>query len=376
VSTTTSPTVNPRLKALTDSGVSVWLDQLNRSLIADGELARLVREQFLRGVTSNPAIFEKSILGGVDYDTQIAELARLGLDAEAIYDELAVADVQGAADVLWSVHAESGGKDGFVSIEVPPKLAYDAESTLVAARRYWRAVNRPNIMIKIPGTPEGVSAIEQAIYEGINVNVTLLFAVDAYAEVADAFIRGLERRHAEHLELLVSSVASFFVSRVDTSVDRRLDELDAPAEQRGTAALANARAAYHRFGEVIAGSRWRSLQGAGATVQRPLWASTGVKDPRYPDTLYVDNLIARDTVNTMPPATLAAVADHGEISGMTAELDYSADLAGLEDVGIDMVAVTDELLEDGVRLFGEAMDTLLAGIERRRAEVLGTSPGD
>jgi transaldolase len=376
VSTTTSATVNPRLKALTDSGVSLWLDQLSRSLIAEGELARLVREQFLRGVTSNPAIFEKSILGGADYDAQIAELARRGLDAEAIYDELAVADVQGAADVLAGIHAESGGKDGFVSIEVPPKLAHDAESTLVAARRYWRAVNRPNIMIKIPGTREGVPAIEQAIYEGINVNVTLLFAVDAYAEVADAFIRGLERRHAERLELPVSSVASFFVSRVDTSVDRRLDELDAPAELRGTAALANARAAYQRFGEIIAGSRWRSLRSAGATVQRPLWASTGVKNPSYPDTLYVDNLIAPDTVNTMPPATLAAVADHGEVSGMTAELDYRTDLAGLEDVGIDMAAVTEELLEDGVRLFEQAMETLLAGIEQRRAEVLSTPPGN
>jgi transaldolase len=374
MSTATSSAVNPRLQALTEAGVSVWLDQISRSLIADGELSRLVSEYCLRGVTSNPAIFEKSILGGIDYDEQITRLARQGMDAEAIYDAIAVADVQAAADVLAEVHSESGRRDGFVSIEVPPRLAHDPDGTLTAARRYWRAVDRPNVMIKIPGTREGVIAIERAISEGINVNVTLLFAVDAYAEVADAFIRGLERRRAEGLALSVSSVASFFVSRVDTNVDRRLDVLGARAELRGTAALANARAAYGRFLEIVGSPRWLSLENAGASVQRPLWASTGVKNPAYPDTLYVDNLIAPRTVNTMPPATLAAVADHGEVRGMTGELDHRANFGALEQVGIDMAAVTDELLVDGVRLFEEAMDKLLAGIERRRADVLGTPP--
>ncbi len=213
--------------------------------------------------------------------------------------------------MLAGVHAESDGRDGFVSIEVPPTLARDTDATIAAARRYWKSVDRPNAMIKIPGTPEGVGAIEQAIYEGINVNVTLLFAVSAYAQIAEAYIRGLERRHAEGLALGVNSVASFFVSRVDTNVDKRLDALGAPAELRGTAALANARAAYSDFKQLFGGQRWEVLAAAGAAVQRPLWASTGVKNPDYPDTLYVDNLVAPHTVNTMPPATLAAVADHG-----------------------------------------------------------------
>jgi len=376
MSTVTGTTANRRLRALSEAGVSVWLDQISRSLIAGGELARLVAEQSLRGVTSNPAIFEKSILGGGDYDSQIAELASEGLDADEIYDVIAVADVQGAADVLARVHAESGGTDGFVSIEVPPKLARDTDATLAAARRYWRAVDRPNIMVKIPGTPEGTPAIEQAIFEGININVTLLFSVDAYAEIADAYIRGLERRHAQGLGLDVRSVASFFVSRVDTNVDRRLEALGAPPALRGTAALANARAAYARFHQIVAEPRWRLLQGEGAAVQRPLWASTGIKNPAYPDTLYVDNLIAANTVNTMPPATLAAVADHGEVPGMTAELDPSSELEALAAAGIDMHEVTDELLVDGIRLFKEAMDTLLAGIEKRRVDMLGRSDGN
>jgi transaldolase len=372
IGTGANKTANTRLRALSDAGVSVWLDQISRSLISGGELARLVAEQSLRGVTSNPAIFEKAILGGADYDAQISELARSGLDADGIYDAIAVADVQGAADVLADVHADSGGRDGFVSIEVPPKLARDPDATLVAARRYWRAVGRPNTMIKIPGTPEGVAAIEQATYEGINVNITLLFAVSAYSDIADAYIRGLERRHAEGLSLDVRSVASFFVSRVDTNVDRRLEQLGSPNTLRGTAALANARAAYGRFKQITAEARWRALHAAGAAVQRPLWASTGVKNPNYPDTLYVDNLIGPHTVNTMPLATLAAVADHGEVPGLTAEHEYRADLDALAEAGVDMDAVTDELLVDGIRLFEDAMDALLAGIEQRRIEVLGS----
>ena len=368
--------VNPQLKALTEAGVSVWLDQLGRSLVAGGELKRMVEQESLRGVTSNPSIFEKSILGTSDYDDAIEEMARADKSAKEIYDTLAVADVQAACDVLATVHEETGGRDGFVSLEVAPDLARDPAGTLESARSYWHAVDRANVMIKIPGTPEGVEAIEQAIYEGINVNVTLLFAVDAYEKVARAYIRGLERRHAEGKSLDVNSVASFFVSRVDTLVDKQLGAIGADAEKlQGTAALANARAAYARFMEIFSGSEWETLAAAGAAVQRPLWASTGVKNPAYPDTLYVDQLVAPYTVNTMPLATLNAVADHGTVPGATARLDASAELAALAAVGIDMAAVTEELLENGIKLFQDAMSSLLAGIDKtRRAIVTGRPP--
>src|SRR5579862_596307 len=247
--------VNPRLKALTDAGVSVWLDQLRRSLVEGGELARMVAEESLRGMTSNPSIFEKAILGSTDYDEDLVTLAREDLDARQIYDRIAVKDVQMAADVLLGVHRESNGRDGFVSLEVAPDLAFDTQRSLDAARTYWQMLDRPNVMIKIPGTPEGVPAIEQAIYEGMNINVTLLFSVDAYARVAEAYIRGLERRHEEGLALAVNSVASFFVSRVDTNVDRKLEQLGPAAvtELAGRAALANARLAYRRFKEIFDG---------------------------------------------------------------------------------------------------------------------------
>ncbi|MGC9220674.1 MAG: bifunctional transaldolase/phosoglucose isomerase [Solirubrobacteraceae bacterium] len=368
--------VNPRLEALTDAGVSVWLDQLGRSLVAGGELARMVREDSLRGVTSNPAIFEKSILGSSDYDDLIADLAKAGRSAQEIYDTLAVADVQAACDVLAGVFQSSGGRDGFVSLEVAPNLARNQDGTLQAARRYWQAVNRPNVMIKIPGTPEGVGAIEEAIYDGINVNVTLLFSVDQYEAIAHAYIRGLQRRQAEGKPLTVSSVASFFVSRVDTLVDKQLDAIGGPEAQRlkGLAALANARAAYRRFTELFSGPEWQALAAAGAAYQRPLWASTGVKNPVYPDTMYVDQLIAEHTVNTMPLATLKAVAYHGSVAGETARLDPTADLKALAAVGIDMDAVTTQLLEEGIDLFVDAMTTLLAGIEKARLAVLSGRP--
>jgi transaldolase/glucose-6-phosphate isomerase len=367
--------VNPRLKALTDAGVAVWLDQLGRSLVAGGELARMVAEESLRGVTSNPSIFEKSILGTTDYDDEIGSLARAGEDARAIYDALVVPDVQAAADVLAEVHADTGGRDGFVSLEVQPDLARDTAGTIESARRYWKLVSRPNVMIKIPGTPEGVEAIETAIYEGINVNVTLLFAVAGYQAIAEAYIRGLERRHAEGLSLDVHSVASFFVSRVDSAVDKELAAIGGYAvELSGKAALANARSAYMKFQELFSGPRWEALANAGAVVQRPLWASTGVKNPAYPDTLYVDGLVAPDTVNTMPMATLHAVADHGSVPGATAEQDPSEDLAALAAAGIDMEVVTEQLLTDGIKLFVDAMEGLIAGIEERRATVVTGRP--
>jgi transaldolase/glucose-6-phosphate isomerase len=370
---TATTRVNERLAKLTAAGVSVWLDQIRRSLITGGELQRLVEEESLRGVTANPSIFEKAILGSEDYDGELDTLAREQLEPQEIYDRIAQHDVRLACDVLAAVHRESGGNDGFVSLEVAPDIAHDTQRTLDMARVYWKAVGRPNLMIKIPGTVEGVPAIEQAIYEGINVNVTLLFSVEAYEQVAEAYIRGLERRHAEGLELGVHSVASFFVSRVDTNVDQKLEALGR-SDLAGTAAVANARAAYRRFKEIFSGGRWEALRHAGASVQRPLWASTGTKNPAYSDVKYVEELVGPHTVNTMPMATLMAFADHGTVSGPTAERDPSEALAALRDAGIDMKQVTDELLVDGVKQFEDAMNRLLAGIEQERAAVVTGKP--
>jgi transaldolase / glucose-6-phosphate isomerase len=369
----TTANVNERLAALTAAGVSVWLDQIRRSLIEGGELARMVAEESLRGVTANPSIFEKAILGSDDYDDELKTMAREQLEPAEIYDRIAVRDVQLAADVFADLYRESDGGDGFVSLEVAPDMAHDAKRTIEAARVYWKALDRPNVFIKIPGTPEGAEAIEEAIYEGINVNVTLLFAVSAYESVAEAYLRGLERRQAEDKSLDVHSVASFFVSRVDTNVDRKLEALGR-TDLAGTAAVANARAAYRRFKDIFSGPRWEGLQQAGATLQRPLWASTGVKNPNYPDTKYVDDLIAPHTVNTMPMATLHAVADHGQVKRGTAEQDPSADLAALGEAGIDLHQVTDELLVDGVKQFEDAMGRLLAGIEEQRGAILTGKP--
>ncbi|MBX5469829.1 MAG: bifunctional transaldolase/phosoglucose isomerase [Thermoleophilaceae bacterium] len=368
---------NERLAALTAAGVSVWLDQIRRSLIESGELERMVREESLRGVTANPAIFEKAILGSPDYDEDLAELAREDLDAFGIYERLAIRDVQLAADVLRPVWEASGGADGFVSLEVAPSLARDTEGTLAQVRDYWRRVDRPNLMIKIPGTEEGVPAIEQATFEGINVNVTLLFAVGMYEQAAEAYIRGLERRRAAGESVSdVHSVASFFVSRVDAEVDKRLEALGR-TDLCGIAALANARLAYQRFKEMFYGERFSDLRAEGAAVQRPLWASTGVKSPRYPETKYVDGLIAPDTVNTMPMQTLHAYAERGQVPGPTA--DQPADktrrqLDALAEAGIDLDEVTDKLLRDGIVLFEEALAKLLDGIDRRRAAVATGRP--
>ncbi|HET9074520.1 MAG TPA: bifunctional transaldolase/phosoglucose isomerase [Solirubrobacteraceae bacterium] len=365
--------VNPNLKALTDAGVSVWLDQLGRSLVAGGELTRLSVQECLRGVTSNPSIFEKSILGTTDYDAEIKSLALAGRSAKDIYDALAIADVQAAADALNGVYRDTGTVDGFVSLEVAPDLAKDADKTIAAARTYWKALARPNVMIKIPGTSEGIPAIETAIAEGININVTLLFAVEAYDQVIEAYLRGLERRHAEGKSLDVHSVASFFVSRVDTAVDKQLG--DEHPELHGKAALANARAAYRLFQERFSGERWQKLADAGAFVQRPLWASTGVKNPDYPDTMYVDQLVAPHTVNTMPLATLNAVADHGHAVPASAEENPAEVLAALKEAGVDMTAVTEQLLAEGITQFEDAMNGLLAGIESaRQAAITGRPP--
>ncbi len=370
---TTATEVNPRLKALTEAGVSIWLDQIRRSLVEGGELARMVAEESLRGVTANPSIFEKAILGSKDYDEDLEAMAREQLEPKEIYERFAVRDVQEGADVLAQVHRETGGNDGFVSLEVGPELAHDADKTITEVRDFWQRLDRPNVMIKIPGTPEGTKAIEQALYEGINVNITLLFAVEAYEKVAEAYLRALERRLEEGKSLDIRSVASFFVSRVDTSVDRRLEQLGR-TDLAGTAAVANARLAYGRFKKIFSGERWQRLADQGAVVQRPLWASTGTKNPAYPDTKYVDELIAPDTVNTMPMQTMLAVADHGNINPGTAQEDPEAALKALTDAGIDLSEVTDELLVDGVKQFEDAMDRLLAGIEERTTGVLTGRP--
>src|SRR3954454_14527124 len=371
-----SQELNERLAALTSVGTSIWLDQIRRSLIEGGELQRLIDEDSLRGVTSNPSIFEKAILGSDDYDDELREMAGEGKGPQEIYEAIAIKDVQLAADVLRPLYDETDGYDGYVSLEVMPDLAHDADATLTQAREYWQRVDRPNVMIKIPGTDEGLTAIEQAIFEGINVNVTLLFSVEAYEKVAGAFILGLERRHQAGEPLAVHSVASFFVSRVDSEVDKRLEQLGRTGLQ-GKAGVINAPAAHVRFKEIFRGERFAELYKAGAPVQRPLWASTGVKSPKYRDTMYVEELAAPDTVNTMPMPTLLAAADHAEIRGASADVskeEVDQKLSELASAGIDLGDVTDKLLRDGVRLFEVAMEKLIAGVESKREAVVTGRP--
>jgi len=365
--------VNERLAALTAAGTSVWLDQIRRGMIESGELARMVEEDSLRGVTSNPAIFEKAILGSPDYDADIAAAAREGLSAREVYRRLAVRDVQLAADVLRAVYDETGGADGYVSLEVAPRLAHDADGTIEQARMYWELVDRPNLMIKIPATPAGIGAIETALHEGMNVNVTLLFGVAAYEDVMRAYIRAMQRRREQGLPLDRRSVASFFVSRVDTEVDKRLAAAGRE-DLRGRAGLANARAAYRTFQRVFGGKEFTARRAAGGPGQRPLWASTGVKNPAYPETMYVYGLVGPDTVNTMPLPTLQAATGAGEVIGPTAAQDPSPDLAALSAAGIDLDDVTDQLLRDGIEAFVVPMNKLIAGIEAKREAIVTGRP--
>ncbi len=361
-------TINERLARLTALGTSVWLDQIGRTLIESGELKRLVDEYSLRGVTSNPAIFEGAILKSDDYDEEIRAGLAAGETPEEIYKKIAVADVKAATDVLRTVWEDQNHMDGFVSLEVAPNLARDITGkTLDEARMYWGLVDSPNLMIKIPGTPEGLPYIEEAIYDGINVNVTLLFAVERYADVAEAYIKGLERRHAEGKSLDVHSVASFFVSRVDTVVDKQLAE-KGRTDLQGKAAVANARAAYVKFKEIFYGERFAALREAGAPVQRPLWASTGTKNPDYSDVLYVDTLAGPETVNTMPMKTLEAAAETSEVTAVTLDEDPGPLLAELDEAGIDMHQVTEDLLDAGIDAFVHSLDGLLEGIAKQGAE--------
>lgn len=361
------------LHALRDSGQSIWLDYIDRTLVAGGELARRIEDDALTGMTSNPTIFEKALGQGTAYDDQLAALAG-DRTAWAIFEAIETDDVRAACDVFAPIHARTDGVDGYVSIEVSPGAAHDPDATVEEARRLWSAVDRPNVMIKVPGTPAGCRALRRLIAEGINVNVTLLFSCQAYAQVIAAYLDGLEEGATAGRDVRrVASVASFFVSRVDTEVDKRLDAIGTPEalRLRGTAAVANARLAYALFRERFAGPRWGALAAHGARVQRPLWASTGTKNPAYSDVVYVDELIGPDTVNTLPPATLAAFRDHGTVRRtVDADLDGArASLAAIAAVGVSLDDVTDQLLVEGLDAFQRSFDSLVAGIERKVAQL-------
>lgn len=356
---------NP-LKTLGQLGQSVWYDNIHRDMLERGDLARLVTEDDLRGVTSNPTIFDKAISGGDTYDRAIAELLRdnPSLSSAELFNHLAVADIQAAADVLSPVHERTDGVDGMVSMEVSPELAHDTEGTVAEARRLWAWMDRPNVMVKVPATAAGVPAIETLIAEGINVNVTLLFSLERYREVVDAYLAGLQQR-ARRGEAVagVRSVASFFVSRVDSAVDPLLDE--SHAELRGAAAIANARCAYAYFQEVFDGGRFDDLRALGAREQRLLWASTGTKNPDYSDVLYVEALIGDRTVNTLPPATYDAYKDHGDPRARIHEgLDQApAVLERIEQSGIDLADITATLERDGVQAFLDSYTNLLRSLD-------------
>jgi transaldolase len=369
---------NP-LPQLENFGQSVWLDYIRRDLLLSPEFRRLIEEDGLKGMTSNPTIFEKAIGGSNDYDEQFAELVQAQKGVDELYEALTTDDIKRAADALWSVYDSTDGRDGFVSFEVSPQLANDTKGTIAAAHRYFEMIGRPNLMVKVPATPAGLPAIEQLISEGHNINITLMFSLKHYEAVAGAYIQGLEKRAQARQPLdRVASVASVFVSRVETLVDKRLEEKLKPAPNeaiaalRGTAAVANAKLIYQRFKEVFGGERFEQLQAKGARVQRPLWASTGTKNPAYSDVKYVEELIGPDTVNTMPPATMDAFRDHGKPrqtleQGLT---EASETARRLSDAGIDLIRVGEELQQEGVESFAQSFADLMATIEKRRAALM------
>ena len=384
VNTPVQTQANP-VKQLLGEGQSPWLDFIRRSFIADGSLQKLVESDGLGGVTSNPSIFEKAMGSGNDYDAEFKTLAQGGMkDAQEIYETMAVADIQAVAKVLHPVFERTKGLDGFVSLEVSPYLALRMEDTVTEARRLHKWVDRPNLMVKVPGTPECVPAIRTLISESININVTLLFSNDAYKAVAEAYIAGLEDRHAKGEDISrISSVASFFVSRIDAQIDKKIDErvaagdkeADALKKLRGKVAIANAKMAYLLYQEMVGTERWKKLAAAGANPQRLLWASTGVKDKAYSDVLYVEELIGRDTVDTIPPATMDAFRDHGKVRpSLTEKLDDARHvMAEVERLGLDLPGVTKHLVEDGVKLFADAADALLLAVAKKRATLLGSN---
>jgi transaldolase len=375
------PAQNP-LKELTKFGQSVWLDYIRRDLFTSGELKRLIEEDGLRGMTSNPSIFEKAIAGSNLYAQTLAELEkRKDLDAKGRYEELAIKDIQDAADFLKPVYQQTNKRDGYVSLEVSPYLAHKTQETLDEARRLWKRVGRENLMVKVPGTPEGIPAFQQLISEGININVTLLFAFDVYVRVADAYIAGLEAFAKSGGDVSrVASVASFFISRIDTLVDGEIDAklktATNPADQallqslHGKVAIANGKLTYQRYKQIFSGPRWDALASRGAQTQRVLWASTSTKNPKYSDVYYVEELIGPDTVDTIPPATFDAFRDHGKPRASLEENVQAAQqtMQGLEKAGISMKAATDKLTVAGVKQFSDDFDKLLDAVKQHAAK--------
>lgn len=366
-----------RLKAVAEQGQSIWLDYIRRDLLENGGLAKLIAEDGLSGLTSNPAIFEKAIAASTLYDAELAGHVQQGLrEPEQLVERLAIADIQRAADLFAPVYAATQGRDGYVSLEVSPRLASDTQQTLTEARRLWRAVGRANLMIKVPGTPAGVPVVRALIAEGINVNVTLLFARGAYAAVAEAYLQGLEDRVARGEPIArIASVASFFVSRIDAVMDAAIAKQGGAATAlAGRIAIANAKLAYQDFLATRQSPRWQALAAKGAQPQRLLWASTGTKNPAFRDTLYVEQLIGPDTVNTVPPATLDAFRDHGEAQHSldTAVAEATQVMASVDALGLPFAAATEQLVCDGVQLFVDAWDQLLAAVAAKR-DALGGS---
>lgn len=359
------------LHALHAAGQSIWLDYIDRTMLHNGELERRIRDEALTGMTSNPTIFEKALAQGTAYDAQITAATAV-TSAWAMFELVETDDVRRACDLFRPVYDATQGADGYVSIEVSPGAAHDAAATVEEAHRLWKTVDRPNVMIKVPGTPEGAIALRRLIADGINVNVTLLFAVAAHGRIIDAYLGGLEDRVKTGGAIdRISSVASFFVSRVDTEIDKRLDAIGSPdaLALRGRAAIANAVMAYALFLERFAGPRWDALAAKGARKQRPLWASTGTKNPAYSDVLYVETLIGPDTVNTLPPATLDAFRDHGNVA-RTVDVDIDGARRTIEAIGalgIDLDEVTAKLLAEGLTSFQKSFDTLIAGLAGKAA---------
>ncbi len=367
-----------RIKALGQAGQSIWLDFMQRSLVTKGELERLIENDGICGLTSNPTIFQKAVESSQDYDELFAKMAPQGKSVAQVYDALTLRDIQDAARIFRPVWEASTHRDGYCSLEVSPKLGNDTKGSVEEARRLWKALGAPNVMIKIPGTPEGVPAIEQCISEGININITLLFSQEAYRSVAEAYLRGLERRVKENKDVSgLASVASFFVSRIDSEVEKRMGQARAAGvdERRsrlfdalmGKVAIANAKLAYRMYQGLFSGPRWEALAKKGARTQRVLWASTGTKNPKYSDVLYVEELVGPDTVNTIPPATLDAFRDHGKVRPSLTEdvAGAEATMQKLEEAGIPMKAVTDTLVKEGVEKFAESFDELFKAIGAR-----------
>ena len=371
-----------RLAKLHDEGQSIWLDNIDREMLHNGDLEKRVAEDSLTGMTSNPTIFEKALAEGADYDEQLAG-APPGTSPHDLFELVETTDVQSACDLFAGVYSTTRGDDGYVSIEVSPGVAHEAASTVEEAKRLWETVDRPNVMVKVPGTEQGALAVRELTAAGINVNITLLFSIQAHDRVIDAYMSGLEDRIAAGKPLdHIFSVASFFVSRVDTEVDKRLDAMIKTANPsdrdrlkmlRGRAAIANAKLAYRLFRRRFSEERWTALEQKGARLQKPLWASTGVKNPAYRDVMYVEELIGPDTINTMPPALIEAFRDHGDVQRTVDKRLGAAEglLREIEAVGISMKDVTDKLLIDGLASFQKSFDSLTAGIERKMSQLSG-----